>query len=131
MNDKQYKLREKRFFIIAASVCACLIITLAWFFQYSTTPPIVTPTGAPANFYLDGQCYVYNGILSYELPEGYAYYGRIHNVGSIFTGKDMEGNVDGAVYLNDERPKTAYFQWDEWDDTVSGPEPFLFFQVRD
>ena len=82
-----------------------------------------------AHFYLDGKGYFYNGKLAYELPEGYEYVGNVINVGNTFSGKNLEGNVDGKIYINESVSDTAYFSWAEWDEETDGPVPFLKLEV--
>ena len=83
-----------------------------------------------AHFYLDGKGYLYHGKLTYELPEGYEYVGDVINVGDTSSGKDLEGNVDGKIYMNQLVPNTAYFSWAEWDEDIDGPAPFLELEPK-
>ena len=84
-----------------------------------------------AHVYLDGKGYFYNGKLTYELPEGYAYAGDVINVGNIFSGKDFEGNVDGSIYTNSAVSDAVYFSWAEWDEEMDGPAPFLKLECEE
>ena len=78
-----------------------------------------------AHFYLNGKGYFHNGELTYELPAGYEYVGKVINVGNTFSGRDFEGNVDGKVYMDKSHAHTAYFSWAEWNEEIDGPAPFL------
>ena len=84
-----------------------------------------------AHFYLDEKGYFYNGILTYELPDGYEYVGDVINVGDAFSGKDFEGNVDGKIYMNQAVSDVAYFCWAEWDEDIDGPAPFLKLEFKE
>ena len=69
--------------------------------------------------------YVYNGHLSYVLPDGFEYVGDIINVGNLLTGLDFEGNCDGHIYMSKSDQSLVYFCWEEWDEEIDGKEPYL------
>lgn len=84
----------------------------------------------PVHFFLDGYMYVYNGHLSYVLPDGFEYVGDIINVGNLLTGLDFEGNCDGHIYMSKSDQSLVYFCWEEWDEEIDGKEPYLILYKR-
>lgn len=79
-------------------------------------PPSITfdegiESDAPLHFYLNGMTYIADPSMTIvtEVPEGYSFVGTITNVGEIFSKKDFEGNISGAVYLSKDK-ETAYVE---------------------
>ena len=88
------------------------------------------PCAAPLYFYYHGNAYVYRGKVVYSLPSEFKLVGQINNVaggncGITLSNSDFDGNADGYLYFDAENPEVAYFQWNEWDETSSGREPYL------
>lgn len=54
------------------------------------------------------------------------------NVGDTFSNsiKDLEGNVDGHIYMSGSDVSIAYFQWKDRDEGVDGKEPYLFLEIE-
>lgn len=86
-------------------------------------------SGAPAHFYYDGKPYLYSGEVHYSLPADYLFAGVVNNVGDIFTGNDLDGNVDGYVFMSKLDKSGAFFRWKDWNPAVDGDEPYLYLSV--
>lgn len=82
----------------------------------------------PTHFYLDGYTYVHHGRDVDALPQGCEMAGRTKNVGNENTGYDLEGNVEGYVYIDPQNPSVAYFWLYEWDEAVDGPQAYLVME---
>lgn len=120
-------------YITTLAACIVLVLGIGFVFCRQEIPHSVKPNpGAlPAQFYLDGYAYTYDGHYSYELPEGFEFIGKVKNVGDSFTGLDFEGNVDGYIYMSEADETIAYFQWETWDEEVDGKEPYLILYKRE
>ena len=81
--------------------------------------------------YLGGKAYFHNGEIAYELPEDFAYAGRVINVGNTFSGKDFEGNAEGMIYMNPFVSDTVYFSWAQWNEETDGTAPFLKLEYQE
>lgn len=77
----------------------------------STTYNEGSESDAPIHFYLNGMTYIADPSTTIvtEIPDGYSFVGTIINVGDLFSKKDFEGNISGAVYLSKDK-KTAYVE---------------------
>lgn len=113
--------------IAMAAACIMLIFGIGFLIPLNETPPENNlPSASPAHFYYDGNVYIFRGKCVYSLPEGYAFVGEVNNVGCSSTaGFDFEGNVDGYIFMSESEKSVAYFQWKEWNETLSGKEPYL------
>ena len=90
---------------------------------------VLGPNAAPVHFYYQGNMYVYQGKVVYSLSPECKLIGRINNIAGDFgvtiSNEDFDGNANGNVYMNTEYNDVAYFQWSEWNEEVSGQEPYL------
>lgn len=128
--------KKKNTWVKWGSIAACLCIMVIGVFSIFPKIGEPVPNGnpvsdAPAHFYYKGSQYSYAGKLVYALPEGFELLGEVNNVGDAFTGVDMDGNVDGYVFMNDSDSSIAYFQWKEWNEDVDGKMPFLILTMDD
>lgn len=131
---------QKFFPYIAA--CLALVICLASMLpmitdQWLSKKPIIddqgnnistnegSDTDAPIHFYLNGKTFIADPSMKIvtEVPDGYHYVGTVANVGDAFSGKDLEGNMSGAVYLSQDG-KTAYVQSSSLE-KINGKNPLI------
>lgn len=115
--------KRKWIYIITAAACTIVVLSTNFIFNIIKNPSL--PSSAPAHFYFENKVYVYHGHTVKSLPDNFEFVGKVNNVGESFTGVDFDGNVDGCIYMNKTDRSIAYFQWDEWDESIDGQEPYL------
>ena len=125
--------------VVAACLCLVVVGTV-YFTRYNdgaTFDPITdyddSPSDSPATFYYGGGIYCYHGDLVYELPENVEFLGEVNNVGETYSSAwvDMDGNVDGYIFMDTSDKTFVYFQWKEWDEAVDGKESYLILTLEE
>ena len=89
------------------------------------------PDAVTVHVFYQGFGYFYRGHVVYSLPDGCELIGVVNNVGNTFSGVQMDGNADGCIYMIPEDDSAVYFQWEDWDESVSGREPYLILDWVD
>ena len=122
--------------IIGVIITSLIVLLIVFFYIFSKSAIFGRSTRAclsasnesvqwdtPAHFTFKGETYIYK-CTSSELPDGYNYAGK--TTSDLFS----ESNIDGVVYIDDKNPDDAYFQWTDWNESVDGPEPYLYFTIE-
>lgn len=67
-----------------------------------------TDGDVPVSVYYDNVSYTFSGTVIKELPADYYYAGDINKVGEFEGQNDLEGNIEGEVFISDEDRSIVY-----------------------